>query len=165
MKKRVIKYIRNILISAAVLLVLIVGAGVAYIWYMGQDVKPSTTAQAALVDNTAPDLKHVVQSENNRQGVAIQSLTSPLKPGSSASITIRTNTNSSCKISVKYNEVASKDPGLITKATDEFGMVTWFWTIEPSVPVGKWPVTATCSRGDKTAVVVGDLVISNTIKQ
>lgn len=162
-KKRALRYVRNISIAFGALVVLAVGAGVAYTWYMGQ----FTTPPPALVEEseTVPTAGRITpreQAEDAPQGVSVQSLTSPIAPGENASIIIKTNPKSLCKIKVEYNKVASVDSGLFDKTSNEFGSITWAWTVEPTVPEGKWPVTVTCSRGEKSGVVVGDLVVKNS---
>lgn len=163
MKKHV-KVIRNTAIGVVTLLVLLVGAGVAYTWYMGQQ-KPITTVVESETVTRAPVIKHVTPAENVPQGVSIQTLTTPVAPGSNASVIIKTNPASTCTIKVEYNKIASKDSGLSSKVSDEFGTLTWAWTVESTVPEGKWPVTVTCIRGKLSAVVVGDLVVTREITE
>jgi len=162
-KLRAKKFIKKTLVSIFVLLFLFIGTGVAYTWYMGRNVDTSLLTEPVEYKPT-PVIKRVEQSENVPESVAIQSLTSPVLPGSNASITIRTNQKSLCNISVIYNEIASKDSGLVDKPSDEYGMVSWSWTVESSVPIGKWPVKVTCTRDEKSAVVVGNLNVVNQIE-
>lgn len=156
---RIIKFIRNIAISALVLLVLFVGGGAAYTWYMGRTSVADTSAGDPVVE-VAPVIKHVQPAANVSESASVQMLTSPVVPGSNASVTVRTNPGSQCTIIVEYNKVASKDSGLSLKTADEFGMVTWTWTVEASVPLGKWPVKVTCVNDKKSAFVQGDLVVA-----
>jgi len=90
-------------------------------------------------------------------GVSVQALTSPIKHGSEASITVKTNQRALCKIRVEYNKVASTDENLVDKNADEFGLVRWDWYVEDSVPIGKWPVEVTCYKNEKSGYVKGDL--------
>ena len=160
-KRRVAKFIRNISISVGALLLLAVGGGVAYTWFMGRNSIENTPAMAAPAEPVAPTtLKHVQPAANAKVGASIQMLTSPVEPGSNASVTVRTAPGAQCTITVVYNKVASKDSGLSAKTADEFGIASWTWTVEASVPLGKWPVTVTCAYNKQTAVVQGDLVIA-----
>src|SRR5689334_10995980 len=93
-------------------------------------------------------------------GVAVHSLSSPIAPGSQASILIRTTPTATCKITAKYKEVLSTDPGLVDKTADEYGMADWSWFVEDTVPEGKWPVEVTCTFGEKSARVIGDMVVA-----
>lgn len=164
MKARIAKFIRNTAISIGVLLVLIVGGGIAYTWYMGQSSPENTAAVAAPVEvKPTPVIKHVKPAANAKVGASVQMLTSPVTPGSNASITIKTNPESTCTITVVYDKVASKDSGLTSKVADEYGMVSWAWTVETSVPLGKWPVKVTCTHNKNSAVVQGDLQVAKQI--
>jgi hypothetical protein len=165
MKARVVTFIRNTLISVGVLLVVFVGGGIAYTWYMGEYGAAAPEAIAAPVQATpAPVITARKPSPDAKESAVIQMLTSPVTPGTNASVTVKTNAESECTIVVEYNKVASTDSGLKPKVADEFGMVTWAWTVEESVPLGKWPVKITCVYNDQSAVVQGDLVVTNQVE-
>ncbi|NCQ54198.1 hypothetical protein COV88_00195 [Candidatus Saccharibacteria bacterium CG11_big_fil_rev_8_21_14_0_20_41_19] len=164
MRPRANRSIRNILISAVVLLVLFVGAGIGYTWYMGQNTSPGT---ASVVENKSTEpvvVKQTLPAANTPESASVQSLVSPVLSGSNSTITVRTKADSICKISVIYDKTASTDSGLYNKTADEYGMVSWSWKIEDSVPLGKWPVSVTCTHNKKSAVVVGDLKVVSQIE-
>ncbi len=77
-----------------------------------------------------------------------------------ASIIIRTNAGSKCVIAVVYDKTASSDSGLGSKTADEYGIASWTWTVESSVPIGKWPVKVTCVYNGRSAVVQGNLQVA-----
>lgn len=162
-KKRILKAVRNIAISIVVLAVIFVGIGVGYTWLNGKNKLPA----AATATDTSTTSSHaalpapVQPPANAQEGVAVQSLTSPVAPGDNASIIAQTNAGSWCTISVTYGTTKSTDSGLKGKTADAYGSVTWTWTVEPSVPVGKWPVTVTCTRNGKSGLVTGTLVVTN----
>ena len=160
-KKRILKTIRNIVISILVLVVLFIAAGALYTWVMGQSVKPVATIEETATPATNVAIKRPQIDPNAAESASVQSLTTPVVPGENASVTIKTNPGSWCTIIVTYNEVKSADSGLIGKTSDEYGSVSWTWTVEASAPVGKWPVKVTCLRNSKSAVVIGDLVVKN----
>jgi hypothetical protein len=91
-KKRILRFLRNTLISIGVLLVLTIGGGVAYTWYVGEYSEVPPAAIAAPVEAaprqllTAPKI-----SPDAPVSASIQMLTSPVTPGSNASIMIKTN--------------------------------------------------------------------------
>ena len=159
-KANIVRSIRNTAISVAVLLVLAVGGGVAYTWFEGRSGTDATTLPSTAKAAAPLVIKHVQPAVNAKVGASFQSLTSPVVPGSNASVAVRTNPGAKCTITVVYDKIASKDSGLSAKTADEFGMVNWAWTVEPSVPLGKWPATVTCSLNKLSAVVQGDLVIA-----
>lgn len=163
MKSRITKLIRKILISTVVLLVLFVGAGVGYTWYMGQQAPPISAIETPVEIKKAPVLKPVVRAANAPVGVSVQSIDSPVLPGSNASIIVRTSPGADCTISATYNKIPSKDSGLVNKTADEYGIASWSWTVEESAPLGKWPVKVTCTLGTKSGMVVGDFVVADQI--
>jgi hypothetical protein len=160
-KSSVKRRVRNIVISIFVMLFLTIGLGVGYTWFMGINSKVET-ATVAGADTSTAIIKHVTPAANVPESASIQTLTSPIAPGDNASVTIKTNPTSVCTISVIYNTTASTDSGLKDKTADEFGIITWSWTVDSKAPVGKWPVKVTCSREKLSAVVIGDLVVSKT---
>jgi hypothetical protein len=60
-------------------------------------------------------------------------------------------------------EPASTDSGLAQKNADEYGLLSWTWTVEPTVPLGKWPVKISCAYDGKGAFVQGDLVVAKPV--
>jgi len=160
-KKRIVRSIRNISISVGVLVAILVAAGAAYTWFIGRNQAPAVTT--ATTDTTlTPVVKAVDPAPNAPEGASVQSITSPVAPGSNASVTVKTNPGSWCTITVVYDKTASTDSGLAGKTADEFGSVSWTWTVDATAPVGKWPVTVTCLRNKLSAVVVGDLVVAKS---
>lgn len=160
-KARILKRIRNVLLGIVVLTVLLVGGGVAYTWYMGQQPVENTAAVAQPVASPAPPpvITPTRPAPDAKVGASVQMITSPIAPGSNASITIKTNPEAVCTIKVVYDKIESKDSGLSPKTANEFGMAEWTWTVEPSVPAGKWPVKVTCANEKHSAMVQGDLVV------
>ena len=160
----VLRRMRNISISVGALLIVLVGAGLAYTFYMSQtDTVPVVSKPlSTLRPNT---VKHAKLADNVPANASVQSLTTPVVPGDNASVSIKGNPGSICSIVVEYNKVASTDSGLIAKKTDEFGVVTWAWTLAATTPEGKWPVTVTCEYNKKTAIVIADIVVSKIISK
>ena len=157
---RILKRVRNITIATLIITTILIGLGVGYTWYFGR-TSSSLKAQTVTTINSGSvvPLRHTDVAPNAPESASIQSLTSPVTPGENAAVTIKTNPGSWCTITVVYHKVSSKDSGLMGKTSDEYGSVTWSWTLDASVPIGTWPVTITCLRNTKTAVVVGDLIV------
>lgn len=160
-RKRITRFIRNVSISIAVLLVICIVIGLVYTWFIGK----SQPVIAPVVEPTATKTttKRTEVSPNIPESASVQSLTSPVMPGENASVIIKTNPGSWCTITVMYDKTLSKDSGLTGKTADEFGSVTWAWTVDSTASVGTWPVTVTCLRNKLSAVVVGDLVVKTKI--
>lgn len=163
-KVRFPKALRNILISVASLLLLAVGTGIAYTWYMGHGSVVNTQSTTTVAPELAPVIKHTQSAPNAKVGLAVRMITSPVVPGSNASITVATNTEAKCTISVIYDKTVSKDSGLVPKVADDYGVVSWTWTVEPTAPLGKWPVKVICANSSMSGMVQGDLQVSKTIQ-
>jgi hypothetical protein len=162
--RRIIKFLRNTAISVMILLVISLVGGAIYTWYMGQNANLGSNAIADPVESkTTPVIKHAQPAANAKVGVSLQMITSPVTPGSNTSIIVRTNAEATCAIKVVYSEDEKKvstDSGLAPKIADEYGMVSWSWTVEESVPLGEWPVTVTCVLGKQSGVYKADLVVA-----
>ena len=164
-KSAIWKRIRNIVLSVLVMVATVVVAGVGYVWYMGNQVEPVVetsdvkAAHQRPVESTKP-----MPASDAPVGVSIQSLTSPVAPGENASIAIRTNALAICEISVKYDEIASTDSGLVEKIADEYGMVRWAWTVEATSPFGVWPVDVMCRNDAMSGMVRGDLEVARSVE-
>jgi hypothetical protein len=151
--------VKNTLIAVSVLVILFLGGGVAYVWFSGrtpvEQPKPKSTKStepSALPKPSQPSPSAVEQA-------ALQALTSPVKAGQNSSVNVKTNATSTCTINVSYNNVASKDSGLTPKVADAYGNVSWSWTVDPTAPVGSWPVKVTCVYRGRSAVVIGNLQV------
>ena len=57
--------------------------------------------------------------------------------------------------------VKGRFSGLVKKIADEFGVVTWAWTVPAGTPQGTWPVNVSCKNKKYSAVVSSDLVVKN----
>lgn len=158
-KNRILASVRNVLVVIGILLVLVVGCGVAYVWYIGQQPVNTAAEETPIETVQAPVIKPPQPAANAKVGAAVHMLTSPVAQGANASITVKTTPAAECTIKVVYDKTPSTDSGLIAKVADEYGMVSWSWTVEVSAPTGKWPAKVTCSSGEQSAVVQGDLVV------
>ena len=162
---RVAKIAVKISISAVVLLVLIVGGGITYIWYSGQNSPDISAEEVPKAVKTKIISKPIKPADDAVVGASVQSLTSPVLPGTNSSIIVKTTPESKCLISVMYDKVASTDSGLAPKTADEYGVVTWTWTVGSSIPVGKYPVKVTCTRGKMSGVTAGTLEVVNKLEE
>lgn len=130
----------------------------AYVFIADRHEKPQPKTTESVVIGP-PVKKPHVPNPSAPIGAAVESLISPVKPGSNSSITVHTAPGAKCTISVKYNQVASTDTGLKPKVADDYGQVSWTWTVGPTVPPGKWPVLVSCQYLTHSAVVQGDLEV------
>jgi hypothetical protein len=156
-----LRKIRNIAFSVLILVLIFIGAGITYLLVTG---RTSTNAKTEPVPASPPPgaaipLPHK-PSPNTPESAAVESLYTPVKIGQNTSMSVKTLPNSVCIISFTYNNIASKDSGLVQKSADDYGNVTWAWTISGDVPVGKWPAKVTCTYNKKSAVVIGDIEVT-----
>lgn len=158
-QRRLRRSLRNSLISAAVLIVLFGVGGLVYTWWVGRNTTipevesvSTETPVNSIFDPSVPD-------PNGTIGAAVHVLTSPVKPGENASITVKSNAGADCTIKVTYNKKPSRDSGLGPKVADKYGNVSWSWTVEKTAPVGTWPVQVDCANQSKSAMVIGNLVV------
>lgn len=143
--------LRTVIGIIVVIVIICTALGFAYVWYLGK-TKPVQQAAEIKHVSTAPAtaVSAPVVDENAPVGVAIQSFSSSVQRGTNASIGIRTRPQAACSIRVTYSQTPdqakeSKDGGLIPKTADEYGSVSWTWSVEADRPVGSWPVEVTCA--------------------
>lgn len=153
-KKRLTRTFVTIIIFILVFLL----AGLAYTWYMGRYMTPLQTTDIPKKVKKAETTSTPVD-ENAQVGVAEQIFTRTVRQGQNASLQIKTNRLAACSIRVEYNKQESTDTGLMPKKADEYGVVSWAWTVEDTRPVGRWPVTVTCANATKSGVHVVYLTV------
>lgn len=154
--------LKKVLVFSVVLLVMYSAFGVFYTWYIGKD--EVVTDESQLVESTqkttTTPITHVQQDPNANVGASVQYTSTPLKPGSEASLSVRTNSFATCDIKFTYKDnIDSKSEGLITKTADDYGSVDWHWIVDKDAPIGEWPVTVTCRKNTKSGVVISRIKI------
>ena len=166
-RQAILRKVRNIAIGTVATFLVLVGGAVAYTWYMGTQSNTVVSTAAPLEAEEKPAPFTPRQSAPDAPvNVSTQMITSPVKAGENASITVKTNTNIDCTITVTYGKIGeeanqSRDSGLKPRTSDRFGMVTWTWTVEPGRPDGSWPVEVTCANEAKSGYVQAKLVVGN----
>lgn len=106
---------------------------------------PPTAAVAsasapAIAATAAPILMNTVTAADEMT----LAVTSPRSRGETAIAKAKTVPSADCTITVTYSSNPSAADGLGPKAADGAGDVAWWWTIEPTAPLGSWPVEVTC---------------------
>jgi competence protein ComEC len=114
-------------------------------------VAPSPPAVVALLAPTG-----VPTEQGSAIAIQVVSVTSPVRPGATATLVARTSPGSSCSIAVRYASGQSTAAGLVPKAADANGMVSWTWMVGTRTTPGTWPVTVTAGGSTvQTTFVVG----------
>jgi hypothetical protein len=146
------KKLQNILISGVLLLAAFLVAGTLYVYFTDRTIKAApeqlavAPSYASLPPPTPPGL-------NAQEGVAVETLTSPVARGTEASINAETNAGSTCSIEVSYNGVRNTSTDLAPKVANSYGNVNWNWTIGGTAPVGNWPIKVMCTYNGRTGLV------------
>jgi len=156
------KSLRKLLFSVVILLVVIVAGGAAYTYFVGRDssAKKAAEVKAPAVVKPNYNIQSTQPAANAPVGAAVEYIDSPVKAGDNVSLSVHTNPNITCSISVTYNNVASKDSGLKTKMSDLHGVVSWTWTVDKLAPPGKWPAKVLCSSATKSGMVIATVEVT-----
>ena len=149
----------KIILSAFILLVLIFIAGFTYV-YVSDSAKPNDQSiqQTAQIRHYKP-ITPPAANPTEPVGVAVESLDTPIMPGSPTSLIINTNSYAKCTITVQYNGIISKDPALAPKTADAYGILTWTWTVPKNTSVGNWPISVTCRDKNHSGMVEDTLTV------
>lgn len=162
-RQRVLQGLRTALISTFALLAILVGAGLAYTYFMGGDgasIKTAPVAATVSTDPTAGMIKPHKLSPKAPESASIQMLTPSVKRGAAATLSVKTQPTSACTVIVDHNHIAYPVPTLKKQTADEFGSVNWDWTMPKTAPAGSSTVTVTCTYLKRSAVVQGDVVVT-----
>jgi hypothetical protein len=73
--------------------------------------------------------------------VRLVSVTSPVSPGSYATLTAAVSPSRTCSITVFYKSGPSHAQGLYPKVG---GRVSWTWKVGTRTTPGRWPITVAC---------------------
>ncbi len=164
-KQRVLHRARNTLIASVILLIVIIGIGLFYVWLMGLHSKPAGVATSTTQTERPDILKPRKMPDNIPIGSSIQSLTTPVAPGDNVSLTLRTTESAVCTIKVIHVDTYDRelarvtDSGLGDKTADDFGVVSWTWTMPSNAAIATWRADIMCTRGDKSTRSVGEIVV------
>lgn len=154
--------VRNTVLSGIALVMLVLAAGVVYVFMNdkanGSGALAGTTQVSAQV--SAGAIKPQPPSPAAPEGVYVEFITTPVKAGSVANVAVRTNPTSICTATVTYKAIVSHDPGLGPQSASDFGDVSWTWTVDPAAPSGTWPVDITCTYHGRSGVVRADLTVT-----
>ncbi len=87
-------------------------------------------------------------------------ISTPIKAGSDASASIKTEPNAMCNITVKYKSGPASAAGLKAQRADKDGNATWTWKVAKNcAPPGEWPVEFTASSKGYKATGNGTLKV------
>lgn len=84
-------------------------------------------------------------------GLTVLSVSSPVSPGDTATLSALTSPGAHCTITVYYKSGPSKATGLSPKDADGAGQVSWTWTVGRNTTPGTWRIVVTASLGNAAA--------------
>jgi len=147
--------------SSVALLLVIITIAVMLVWLNGEETLSDPSQKKTVVKKEA--IKPVAPNESAVPFAAREYLTSPVSPGTNAMINIKTLGTAKCTIKIVYGGVASTDSGLQDKIADEYGNVSWSWTVPSEAPEGTWPIDMYCYFRDKSAYLRESLVVKKDV--
>ena len=81
--------------------------------------------------------------------VDIVSTTSPISPGGDpVTLFAKTRPGAVCEIKVGYKGGPNEAKALFSKQAETNGLISWTWTVDTSVALGKYPITITAKSLD-----------------
>ena len=116
---------------------------------------PAATAPEPTTEPTPAPTPTPEPTEVPPLAVTKVKLTSPVRHGYVASVTVRTAAGARCEVEVDYNSGPSTAAGLYPKTADSGGRVSWSWKVGTRTYPGTYPIYVTCSKGDRN----GDLTL------
>lgn len=155
-KRRRLAVILTIVIL--ILLLALMTTALIYVWYTGTKTEVKTPSLQTTLQST-PKAPPTVPADTP-VGVSISTLSSPIAAGSNASVSVRTKQKAACTIALTYGTEKSTDSGLVPKTADEYGVVSWSWSVETNRPAGTYPLEITCARDGKSGYRRADLVVT-----
>lgn len=164
-RSRLVKTFRNLSIGVLTLGLLIGGVYVALLWLN----KPKVASEAAPDATNSANPSFLTPHKPPKDiaiGSSIQSISSPIAPGSNASLTLRTTESAVCTIKVLRLDTEMRevqhvtDSGLGEKTADDFGIVTWTWTMPADAAIAKWQADINCTRDSKSTRSIGEIIVA-----
>lgn len=151
MLRKVLRKTLKVLVAVIILAIVLVCGGVVYVWFMGQQ-EPAPTVQSDEATRVSrPNVTPTAISPDAAVGISGRMVSSPIAPGEVASITVKTNPEAACDITMTFGKPGEEDKqssaeGLSSGVADIYGMIEWEWLVEDYRPEGKWPVEITCKN-------------------
>lgn len=100
---------------------------------------PSPSPSPIPVPSPSPSL--APKAEQKSPSIELVKETSPVRHGSSASITVKGQPNTDYDITVNYKSGPSTAAGLVTKTSNSSGEVSWTWKVGTRTTPGTWSIT------------------------
>lgn len=137
-----------------------VGIATSYVWMGQHEFGPSLDTTYVKRESSAQAAAATLPRAHPK--VTIEFFAARVSPGAKTSLTIRTDPGLDCSIKIQYGKekTLAISPGLIPKKTGADGVASWSWTVQPTMPVGKWPTTVICGEPDNQGRATKNLIVS-----
>ena len=96
--------------------------------------------------------------------LTLVALTSPVRPGGNASVTVQTDPRTQCMLLVHYKARGAEANLALPKRADKAGRVSWTWRVDPQAAPGTWPVIVHCHDEFKGSVEQRRLELSFRVR-
>lgn len=101
--------------------------------------EPEEIPEESKSETSASDLQTESTAQNG--SIAVQSLTSPIRRGSTAYMEVKAVPGEEYSITVYYASSVSKAADLVPKIADENGLITWKWKVGSRTAPGTYKIT------------------------
>ncbi|MBS3909840.1 MAG: hypothetical protein KGZ93_09530 [Actinobacteria bacterium] len=120
-------------------------------------------AQGALEAEANQELPASTTTTEKPMFVEVISATSPVSPGGNpVTVFVKTEPGAISQIELGYRGGQNEEGALDPKQANASGMVSWTWTVDPSVPYGAYPILVTAKSIDgRTAVAKSTLEVKS----
>ena len=109
----------------------------------------ATTAKPTATPRSTATPKSTAAPRSTVLAIRVTKLTSTVKRGGTASLSIQTAKRAQCDIEVDYASGPSSASGLGARSADAAGLIKWSWRVGSRTTRGTWPIYITCSLGDR----------------
>jgi hypothetical protein len=150
---------KKIMISASVLFTCFVIAGLLYVYLTDRNTKQHITKLSSNIVTKSPLPTPLAPGPNSPEGVSIEVLASPASIGSDVYLSVLTNAGSTCSVAMSYNGGQTGTAVASDQIANDYGDITWNWTVGSNVPVGTWPVKVVCAYRGRTGVAINNLQV------
>ena len=129
----------------------------------GLPIEQELQAQAAIDAEGDLEVPASTTTTEMPMFVKVISATSPVSPGGDpVTVFIQTKPGATGEIELGYEGGPNEEETLYAKQANGSGMISWTWTVDPSVPYGAYPIIVTAKSLDgQTAVSKSTLEVKS----
>lgn len=115
----------------------------------GMPIDQKLQAQVSIEAESDLEMPASTTTTEKPMFVEVISATSPVSPGGDpVTVFIQTKPGATGEIELGYEGGPSETGALYSKQANGSGMISWTWTVDPSVPYGAYPIIVTAKSLD-----------------